>query len=99
MSIEAIDRIARPLRRRKAVYGLVALLGAIGLFYALAGGFPNGRTVLIGRKWVADERVPIEEIDHGEWDRLLRRYADEAGDVDYSGLKKTPPDVQALHSY
>jgi hypothetical protein len=99
MSIEAIDRIARPLRRRKAVYGLVVLLGSVGLFYALTGGFPNGPKVLIGRKWGADERTSIEEIDHGEWDRLLRRYADEVGDVDYSGWKGTPADVEGLDAY
>lgn len=38
-------------------------------------------------------------IDHSEWDRLLRKWVDDRGMVDYKGWRTDPKDVRALRDY
>jgi hypothetical protein len=38
-------------------------------------------------------------IDHSGWSRLLAKYVDERGRVDYAGWKRTPADLEALRAY
>jgi hypothetical protein len=38
-------------------------------------------------------------IDHAPWERLLVKYVDQRGLVDYAGWKKSAPDLKALRDY
>jgi hypothetical protein len=53
----------------------------------------------LGRDWPADERLPLEQIDHTRLDELLNRYVDPEGLVDYSGWHESNPDRQKLRDY
>ncbi len=47
-----------------------------------------------------DQKVPIPSgIDHGSFDRLLKKYVDERGLVDYAGWKENREDIAALDRY
>ncbi|HRX77455.1 MAG TPA: DUF547 domain-containing protein [Pirellulaceae bacterium] len=58
-----------------------------------------GPTVTVGRNVVASERVSIEQIDHSQWDLLLKRYVDQAGNVNYTAWKRSAEDVRQLDAY
>jgi hypothetical protein len=53
----------------------------------------------------AAEKEPLRRvqvragIDHSEWSRLLAKYVDERGLVDYARWKTTPADLEALRAY
>jgi hypothetical protein len=53
----------------------------------------------------AAEKEPLRRvqvragIDHSEWSRLLAKYVDDRGRVDYAGWKRTPADHAALRTY
>src|SRR5258707_5605735 len=73
------------------------MLAVASVFYEMSGD--EERKVYLGRIWPATDLVSIEKIDHRDWDRLLQRHVDEAGDVGYSAWKETSDDVQALDAY
>jgi hypothetical protein len=85
-------------RLPKVACGCV-VLALISVLYATSGEVVRERKVVLGRIWPATDLVPIEKIDHRDWDRLLRQYVDEAGHVDYSAWKGTPDAVRALDAY
>jgi len=58
-----------------------------------------GPTVIVGRKAPSGEQVPAERIDHSIWAKLLQKYVDAAGLVDYAGWKASAADMQALDNY
>jgi hypothetical protein len=43
--------------------------------------------------------VPLERVDHATWDRLLRKYVDRDGMVDYAAWKASEADLGALKQY
>lgn len=47
----------------------------------------------------APRRVSIGQVDHSVWDRLLKKYVDDDGLVDYQAWKSSPKDAAALKSY
>lgn len=53
----------------------------------------------VGRRWAASQRVSIDQIDHTAYDRLLKKYVDRDGYVNYDAWKKNPADRQALQAY
>lgn len=55
--------------------------------------------VMLGSAAPANRRVSMDEIDHSAWTRLLQKYVDASGMVDYGGWKKSPEDQHALDSY
>src|SRR5262245_21683270 len=44
-------------------------------------------------------RVPLDQVDHGDFDHLLQKYVDDEGMVAYAQWKATPEDLKALDSY
>ena len=67
---------------------------------AMAGGLSfAGPIVTVGTNVAANQRVPMNQIDHGLWDRLLQHYVDPAGNVSYTEWKGSTADVQALDRY
>ena len=89
----------RQTSRLPALVSAVVVLTLIGVVCALSGDFRRGKSVVLGKDWPAAERVAIDKIDHGEWDRLLQRFVDDAGDVDYAAWKESPADLQSLDDY
>ena len=43
--------------------------------------------------------VPLDRVDHSTWDRLLQKYVDRDGMVDYDSWKASEPDRGALKQY
>ena len=56
-----------------------------------------GSKVFIGTK--SSKRVSLDKIDHSSWDRLLQKYVDHNGLVDYRSWKANQADAKALDSY
>ncbi len=56
-------------------------------------------TVTLGSDIPAAERVPVENIGHGSWDALLKKYVDSQGMVDYTAWKNSRDDMRALDQY
>ena len=92
---ENAARHARPLAPFAFGLTLLALVG-VAIVLSAAG---RASPVVLGRNWPAAERLAIDEIDHGEWDRLLERFVDEAGQVDYAAWSQSPRDLAALDAY
>lgn len=55
--------------------------------------------VLLGAEVAPEQQVPLAGIDHSQWDRLLHKYVDDAGMVQYTLWKSSAGDVQALDDY
>ncbi|MGE0377615.1 MAG: DUF547 domain-containing protein [Planctomycetaceae bacterium] len=74
---------------------------AICCFTAIAGSKPcgAGSVVTVGAYVVANQRIPLEQIDHAVWDRLLQKYVDGKGFVDYASWKASSADQTALDAY
>lgn len=80
--------------RIRNVIGPVVLAVIVGLTPSVSGA-----DVVVGRPCAASERTSIEQVDHGAFDMLLRRYVDENGLVAYARWKSTPDDLAALEAY
>lgn len=85
--------------RLPSVVCAIVILALLGLYCAMLRRFEVSRTVYLGRMWPANELVSIDEIDHRDWDSLLRRHVDEQGDVDYAAWRGCAPDVESLDEY
>ncbi|MEQ8210488.1 MAG: DUF547 domain-containing protein [Lacipirellulaceae bacterium] len=53
----------------------------------------------VGQKHPSAELVSADQIDHTAWDRLLRKYVDKQGMVNYRGWKRDLQDQQLLDLY
>ena len=53
----------------------------------------------LGKNWSAAEQVSMNEIDHSEFDALLKKYVDGDGYVDYTAWTRTAADRKALQTY
>ncbi len=74
-------------------------LRAIGLL-ALAAILPLAACAQGGGKKAKEVEVNCPAgINHGSWDRLLKKYVDARGLVNYAGWKNNPQDRQALDDY
>ena len=47
----------------------------------------------------ARSQAPLEQVDHSTWDRLLKKYVDQDGMVDYAAWKASETDRAALKQY
>lgn len=86
----------RPRSRRRTfvLLTMVAVVSMTATAWQLARP-----TVLVGRDWLASERVAIGDVSHQAWDELLRRYVDGEGFVDYTGWKQSTEDTRRLDDY
>ncbi len=98
MSALAHYQIRGNSRLSKAVCALT-VLALFGVLFAMSGEVVRGRQIVLGRAWPAMELVSMDKVEHQDWDRLLRRYVDEAGNVDYIGWRENTVDVGALDAY
>lgn len=44
-------------------------------------------------------QTPLESVDHSDWDRMLRKYVDQNGQVNYTGWWQSRADQAALDQY
>ena len=59
----------------------------------------SGSKVYVGKRYPADRRVSIDRIDHADWNRLLKKYVDADGLVDYASWKDSGDGVGILDTY
>lgn len=86
--------------RTRSILGLVGLLSAIivGVVYCNnAANRPNA--AMHGKQWSAAQLVSLDEISHARWDRMLKKYVDAQGMVNYSGWHRDAVDRKALKQY
>ena len=63
---------------------------------ALGGGFENK---FAGKFVRPAQRVSMDQIEHTQWDQLLKKYVDDDGRVDYQAWHQNSNDRKALKSY
>ena len=57
------------------------------------------RQLTLGPVVNAAQQVSMDEIDHAAWNKLLQKYVDESGGVNYAGLQGSAEDSAALDAY
>ena len=88
--------------RKTAILIAGTLLAVISVAYLACSG--QSRQVVVGKD-VHDnagnpaEAVPLDRVDHSTWDRLLKKYVDRNGMVDYVAWKASQSDRGALKQY
>lgn len=76
--------------------GLTAILIAF-LVASLPETVEAGSAVFVGQRTAG--RVSMDSVDHSSWDKLLRKYVDQDGYVNYKNWHGSAPDRQALMEY
>lgn len=91
----------RTPRRLRAQFGVAPALAACCTFVILgcAIGPASGGPVFVGRKVPPQQRVSVDQIDHGLWDQLLKRYVDPQGRVAYGPWSENESHRLALDAY
>lgn len=56
-----------------------------------------GKPVYVGKRVAGT--ASFDQIDHSQWDRLLKKYVDQNGFVNYQGLQRSTADRQMLQQY
>lgn len=74
---------------------IIAMLGGC----LAASSCLAGPTVTVGAVVPSQQQVPVEQIDHSTWNRLLAKYVDKNGFVDYTAWKASADDMQSLDTY
>ncbi len=89
------------MRRLVWVTTATALLAASAAYLACSG--QNREFVVAGpaasQTSQARPHPPLDEVDHSLWDRLLKKYVDQDGMVNYAAWKAADADRQALRQY
>lgn len=58
-----------------------------------------GDKITLGKQLPAAKRVSFDQIDHSVWNKLLKRYCDQRGMVDYTAWKASSADRRSLDDY
>lgn len=58
-----------------------------------------GEKITVGQVVATNQQVSMNDIDHASWNKLLSKYVDNQGSVNYKAWKSNPGDVQALDTY
>ena len=81
---------------RKLVLVTAAAILGVGSVAYLACSGQNREVVVDGRagSQASEERshVPLDQVDHSVWDRLLKKYVDQDGMVNYAAWKASETD-------
>lgn len=77
--------------------GLRILALVAGLFLVVSS--PAQAKPPLGKNWPANRRVSIDRIDHAKLDKLLHKYVDADGFVDYSAWQTSAADRKQLQDY
>jgi hypothetical protein len=78
---------------------LIATLGIIFMFNSFHNSVSAKQDVVVGQAISATQQVSMDQIDHSAWDKLLKKYVDQNGGVDYKAWKASTADVQQLDGY
>ena len=81
-------------RRRLVSLGVVALAIVAGVIASPAFGKSP-----LGKKWGRAELVSMDDIDHSSFDKLLKKYVDRDGYVDYFAWQRSRADRSSLQNY
>lgn len=82
---------------RRLILPLGTIAAAFGLF--LGRSCCAGPTVTVGVDVPKARQSPVVQIDHSNWDRLLKRYVDANGYVDYATWRASAADQKSLDEY
>jgi hypothetical protein len=78
----------------------ISIIPAVAIvLVALSNAARAGSKVYLGKQYPAGQLVSLDQIDHSQWDRLLKKYVDRGGLVDYAAWKRSSSDVAALKVY
>ncbi|MEX1230479.1 MAG: DUF547 domain-containing protein [Planctomycetaceae bacterium] len=80
-------------------YAKIAVFSGIAVGIMVTTICYAGSAVMVGVDVSGSKQVPVEEIRHESWDRLLRRHVDEDGFVDYTQWKASAADQKLLDDY
>lgn len=91
------------LSKRRSNWGLVAAIagcgGAVMLSLLMVPQQSAQARQPLGKNWPEAQHVAIAEIDHAAFDRLLKKYVDDDGYVNYSAWNGNSIDRQILRAY
>ncbi|MCM2370204.1 DUF547 domain-containing protein [Aporhodopirellula aestuarii] len=59
----------------------------------------GGTKVHLGQNVPESQRLSMDQIDHQDWNTLLKRYVDANGNVNYTAWQSSAADVQTLDRY
>ena len=88
--------------RKSILLGATALVAASCVAYLTCSGQNRQLAVnkeVRGHTSGAAGAVPLDRVDHSAWDRLLRKYVDRDGMVDYAAWKASQTDRGTLERY
>lgn len=75
-------------------------LATIGFtIFALTRPAVAGKKVYVGSKVSAQKLVSFDKINHEVWDKIVRKYVDGNGLVNYTALKASTEDTASLEQY
>ena len=80
----------------KKVTGFITLALVLA---SAADSASAGSKVRIGREFPASQLVSMDNIEHGAWDKLLHKYANRRGQVNYRSWKANRSDAALLDQY
>jgi uncharacterized protein DUF547 len=88
--------------RKTVLLSATVLIAASSVAYLACSG--QSRQVVVNkdvRDYAGgpDRAVPLDRVDHSTWDRLLQKYVDQDGMVDYTAWKASKSDREALKEY
>ena len=92
-------KMTRKLLALKLTVASVAALSLAAIGYLVVSGSAASAKEPLGRTWPTGRMVSMDDIDHGPYDALLKRYVDEDGYVNYDAWRRSAGDRQALQAY
>lgn len=88
------------MRKTILITSAVLTLAGVAMFLVSRG---SNHTVVVGNEPSASAEdtplMPFDKVDHSAWDRLLKKYVDENGLVNYTAWKASGEDTSALKVY
>jgi hypothetical protein len=84
---------------KSAVVMLLAIAGWQMFLVANSPSSLAGTKMTLGRAVPAGQQVSMDQIAHEPWNRLLARYVNDRGFVDYPGWKASAEDARMLDQY
>ncbi len=85
--------------KRNFTWAMLAILSLVTVPAISNTTLLAGTKVHVGVSVPAAQQVSMEEIQFGDWDRLLKRYVDQDGNVDYASWKQSAVDTRSLDQF
>ncbi|TWU46709.1 DUF547 domain-containing protein [Rubripirellula reticaptiva] len=85
--------------RKKTVLNVLVTLVIISASALFPQKMMAGSDVMLGVNVPPGQQVSIDQIDTSDWNRLLKRYVDDNGNVDYTAWKRSAADLQTLDQF